>query len=478
MKTLWRIIRHDWRILRTERILPLFFVLCALLIGYGVFNGAAQARKHQQIAARLLPSQTNQINEWKRQLREGVKASPDPANPYWISAQQLDLVMPPDPLALLAIGQSDLHAVNVKAHLWSSQGVMWAKSELQNPVNLQAGRFDLAFVVVWLFPLLVLMLSYNLLAAEREDGTLALLLSQPVTLWQILLGKALARAAIAIGGFCGLALLAVLIGLLSMKLQPFRLPILFGLGGWLLFVTCYGLFWLVLAALVNLREHSAAKNVVTLAGAWLLIVLVIPSLLSSVAALIYPMPARAELIIADRDAEPNLARDGARALANFRQAHPELQPTAPTIEINDSRRQVLAIFLENNRAFETVAQRYDDQLAKQQRLLDRLSLLSPAIVMHEALNDLAGTGSARFQRFRAAAWEWVNAQRAFFVPRVMRGERLTLPDYDALPRYDGTAEVWGNRLRMLALRWLGLAALTLALLGWSYCRWRRFAVAG
>lgn len=435
MNILWRIIQHDWRILRRERVLPLFFLLCALLIGYGVFNGVAQARKHQQIAARLLPAQANQINEWKRQLREGVKASPDPANPYWISAQQLDLVLPSEPLALLAIGQSDLHAVNVKAYLWSSQGVMWAKSELQNPVNLQAGRFDLAFVVVWLFPLLVLMLSYNLLAAEREDGTLALLLSQPVSLRQILLGKALARAVIAIGGFSTLALFAILTGLLSMRIQPFQWTILFGLCGWLLLVMGYGLFWLLLAVLVNLQHHSAAKNVVTLAGAWLLIVLVIPSLLSSAAAMLYPIPPRAELIIADREAEPNIARDGARALAGFWQAHPELQPTAPTIEINDSRRQVLAIFLANNRSFEAIAQRYDEQLARQQRWLGRFGWCSPAVVMNQSLQHLAGTGSAHFQQFRADVWQWVLAQRAFFVPRIMRGEKLTLNDYDELPQF-------------------------------------------
>jgi len=435
MKILWRIIQHDWRILRRERVLPLFFVLCTLLIGYGVFNGVAQARKHQQIAARLLPAQANQINEWKRQLREGVKASPDPANPYWISAQQLDLVLPSEPLALLAIGQSDLHAVNVKAYLWSSQGVMWAKSELQNPVNLQAGRFDLAFVVVWLFPLLVLMLSYNLLAAEREDGTLALLLSQPVSLRQILLGKALARAMVAIGGFSTLALFAILTGLLSIRIQPFQWTILLGLCGWLLLVMGYGLFWLLLAVLVNLQHHSAAKNVVTLAGAWLLLVLVIPSLLSSAAAMLYPMPPRAELIIADREAEPNIARDGARALASFWQAHPELKPTAPTIEINDSRRQVLAIFLANNHAFEAVAQRYDEQLARQQRWLNWFGWCSPAVVMNEALQSLAGTGSAHFQHFRADVWQWVQAQRAFFVPKIMRGEKLTLNDYDELPQF-------------------------------------------
>lgn len=475
MKILWRIIKHDWRTLRREHTLPLFFVLSALLISYGVFNGVSQARKHQQIAARLLPSQANQINEWKRQLREGIKASPDPANPYWISAQQLDLILPPDPLALLAIGQSDLHTVNVKAHLWSSQGVMWAKSELQNPVNLQAGRFDLAFVVVWLFPLLVLMLSYNLLAAEREDGTLALLLSQPVALWQILLGKTLARAAIAIGGFCSLALLAVLIGLLSMKLPPFRLPILFGLSGWLLLVTGYGVFWLLLAALVNLRHHSAAKNVVTLAGAWLLMVLVIPSLLSSVAALIYPMPPRAELIIADRDAE---ASDRGRALANFWQANPDLKPTAPTIELSESRRQILANFLENNRALEAVARCYDDQLAKQQRFMARLGWLSPAVVLNESLNTLAGTGSSLFQQFRAEVWGWVLAQRDFYVPRVMRGERLTLQDYDALPRFRWQEIAWTQRLKAVSSNSVGLALPLLLLFILGRRKLRKFSLAG
>ena len=35
------------------------------------------------------------------------------------------------------------------------------------------GRFDLAFVTVYLLPLLVLALSYNVLSEEREQGTLA-----------------------------------------------------------------------------------------------------------------------------------------------------------------------------------------------------------------------------------------------------------------------------------------------------------------
>jgi ABC-2 type transport system permease protein len=46
---------------------------------------------------------------------------------------------------------------------------------------------------VFLFPLRILALSYNLLSAEREQGTLALVLSQPVRLSTVVLGKLVAR---------------------------------------------------------------------------------------------------------------------------------------------------------------------------------------------------------------------------------------------------------------------------------------------
>jgi ABC-2 type transport system permease protein len=431
MKILWRIIRHDWRNLNADRSLLVFYVLCLALVAYGIYNGKAQTLKHHRIAARLAPAMENQINEWQRQLLVGLKVSPDPANPYAISAQRQEVVLPPAPLALLSTGQSDLYPINAKAYMWSSFGVMWAKSELQNPVNLQAGRFDLAFVVVWLFPLLILALSHNLLSAEREDGTLALLLSQPISLLQVILGKAIARGVAAIGGF-------IVIGWAGLLLAGVRLTSLKIGGGllvWAALVASYGLFWLALAVLVNQFQHGSARNALTLAGAWVLLVFVAPSLIGSLAAARYPIPPRAELIIADREAEPNTDRDGESALATFRRENPTLQPAAPTIEISERRRQLLAVFLKNNRAFERAARRYDDQLTGQQQLVNRLSFFSPPIVLQATLNDLAGTGFNRFSRFRAQVWQWVEGQRAFFIPRIMRGERLTGVDYEQLPRF-------------------------------------------
>ncbi|HEU0180440.1 MAG TPA: hypothetical protein VFV58_39890 [Blastocatellia bacterium] len=59
--------------------------------------------------------------------------------------------------------------------------------------------------------------------------------------------------------------------------------------------------------------HSLFKLIAgkTLArAAWLTFVIVIPSLLNSAGAMLYPALPRAELIIAGRDADPDVKRNG------------------------------------------------------------------------------------------------------------------------------------------------------------------------
>ncbi|HEY7183089.1 MAG TPA: hypothetical protein VIC84_16785, partial [Blastocatellia bacterium] len=80
--------------------------------------------------------------------------------------------------------------------------------------------------------------------------------------------------------------------------------------------------------------------------------------------LLYPIPPRAELIIADRDAEPNVKRDGQRVLSRFYEDHPELRPAATEAEVSVFRRMLLTVFLSNQRAYEPLAQSYDIQLQR------------------------------------------------------------------------------------------------------------------
>ena len=110
----------------------------------------------------------------------------------------------PGPLAALAVGQGDLYPYYFKMTNRSKQTFI-NNDEIENPTNLLAGRFDLGFVTVFLFPLLILAMSYNLISAEREQGTLAMALAQPVRLRTLAMGKAAFRAAVVLTLAIGLA---------------------------------------------------------------------------------------------------------------------------------------------------------------------------------------------------------------------------------------------------------------------------------
>lgn len=55
---------------------------------------------------------------------------------------------------------------------------------------------SLASLGVFIIPLIALMLSYDCIVGEEDDGTLLLLRSYPISLWQLFLGKWLGRSAL------------------------------------------------------------------------------------------------------------------------------------------------------------------------------------------------------------------------------------------------------------------------------------------
>ena len=61
---------------------------------------------------------------------------------------------------------------------------------------LSATAVSLTSLTVYLLPLIALLLSYDAIVGEIERGTLPLLLSYPVSRWQVLIGKLLGHTAI------------------------------------------------------------------------------------------------------------------------------------------------------------------------------------------------------------------------------------------------------------------------------------------
>jgi ABC-2 type transport system permease protein len=98
------------------------------------------------------------------------------------------------------------------------------------------------------------------------------------------------------------------------------------------------------------------------------------------------------------------------------------------------------------------------------------------VLMQDALNDIAGTGSPRHRHFLRQVDQFHAQWRAFFVPLIFR--RARMESYDAVPRFtyheETTPEVAGRVLVSV----LGLA-VPAAGLGWlGLRRSHRYPVVG
>jgi ABC-2 type transport system permease protein len=344
------IMKYEWRMLRADRTAWVVLVIFAAMIVGAILNVASTLRAQQAAERNAVRDEAERFERMRAEAleieREAASrgepppqfqaeaknwAKPGPRDSTFVGAWNAPrIVPPPSPLTVLAVGQSDLVPSSYKVGLWGRlewQARARVVQQLEHPLLLKASRFDLAFVILYLYPLLILAVGYNMVSGERDARTLGMLLAQPVRLRTLVLGKVAARALFVFGCAVGFSLLGFLLGGV-------------GLGGdhlvrlllWVAAVVVYGGFWFGLAVLANAFGRNSAATALVLAVAWLLFLFIVPSTVNFVATALYPVPPRIEFINAARAAE-----DGARGrrkelVAAFLSEHPELAQYGWTLD--------------------------------------------------------------------------------------------------------------------------------------------------
>jgi ABC-2 type transport system permease protein len=359
-------------------------------------------------------------------------------------------ILPATPLAALSTGQSDL-LPSVLPLAPATNPALAGNSEPENPHRLLLGRFDPAFIIVHLAPLLIIALTYALVAGERERGTLALLLAQPVPPRRWMLGRVMPRVTLAAG-------LLALLALAFVAVTPSG-------GGtrsllWFALALAYGAFWFALSLAVAVRPGPSARHALVLAALWLGFVVLAPAAINLAVKTLHPVPSRMDLVLAMRDATDAANASRSQVLAGYYEDHPELAPKG-TNAAEDFTLLRVATTARVEQDLAPILTRYDEQLARQQALVGRLAFFSPALLTHTALADAAGTGLARHRDFVRQAAEHHTALRAFFTPRIASKEKFSA--FDEVPVFRHVEEPTATVLRQVVPSLVILVTLTLAL---------------
>ncbi|MFN7934729.1 MAG: DUF3526 domain-containing protein [Bryobacteraceae bacterium] len=476
-----QIMKYEWRNLQADRMPVAVVAILGMAIAYGAANGSSWVRFQQSNIDAVLAEQRARMVHLRGEIaklnagEKKVSAFADPRLPQSFGRNMgvHYAVMPPSPLGSLAVGQTDLQPYYLKVST-NSKDTFLHNDEIENPVHLLAGRFDLAFAVLYLFPLVILAFSYNIVSAEKEAGTLALALSQPVGLGRLITAKVILRAALVFVVSILIAVAGVVAGGAPLGADGVVPRLLLWVGVTVL----YGAFWFVLAIGTNALGRGSATNAIVLAGFWLLLVVIIPSVLNVAVKAIYPVPSRIELIQAIRVAGEESTREGSKLLARYLEDHPELAPAGGPGGAPDFGTLLVALNDATERKVQPVLARFDHQLKQQQQFVDRFRYVSPAIVAQAAIYDLAGSGAHRYQHFLAQVDAYHRRWREFLVPRILKKEQLSGSDLDLLPQFNYQPE---DSAAVLSRCMLALASLSvpLVLLGVpAVLALRRYPVAG
>jgi len=423
MSTFWILLQYEWRHFRAAKGLVLLTGLVVFVGLYGIYYGTTEIERQRQHLAELPALAHHNVEELKKKF-------PGPADAGDIGYYHTTFaVHHPTEWASLALGQRDVNPYYVKLRLLGLQGQLYA-SENVNPTKVLSGNFDLAFVLVYLFPLLIIALSFSLLSSEKEQGILVLLLAQPVRPGTVVAAKLTLRLMLVLG-------LALVLSVVAIAWA--RVPLDGRVGLWLTLVGLYCLFWFGVVAIVTALQRNSAFNAVALVGAWLVLVVLIPGLLNVYVDATQPVPQGTELTIKQREEiHGGWDKPKGETMNRFFALSPQWRDTA-AIKERFVWHWYYAFQHLGDESVRPLVAAYTDGLRQRFALVEKLAWVSPAINAQVSLTALAGTDLPTHLAFQQSATRYHDALRAFYYPYLFRKVAFTHADYDKEPTHTFTS---------------------------------------
>ncbi|TDO73297.1 ABC-2 type transport system permease protein [Flavobacterium chryseum] len=249
-------------------------------------------------------NQNETSEKYQHESREDWLKNPD-KNPHRMAHYGNFAFRKSTPLSVFEFGMEPFfgNAIFLEAHKQNTAN--FSEAGFSNSM-LRFGEISIAMVLQILLPLLIFFIGFNAVAAERENGTLKLLLSQGINWRQLLLGKTLAIVSVIMLLFIPTIIILVFIWLL---LQNFSISadetikmVLF-----VFFHFIYLLFFCAIAVLVSASSKTSKKALVSLIGIWLIFTIILPRTIQAIGAYIYEAPSKIQF---NSDIEKDILKQG------------------------------------------------------------------------------------------------------------------------------------------------------------------------
>ncbi|MFT4024466.1 MAG: DUF3526 domain-containing protein [Flavihumibacter sp.] len=445
------------------QVLGLFFLAGIYSIYYGHTEIRRQSERIGQAADSVSKAQAlyRQLLQADTSTASGKKDYEKAALPSLVRFQyNFVTANTPLPLAALSLGQRDLYPyyfILTAQNLYTQT----FKGEIYNPFKLAAGNFDLSFVMIYLMPLLIIGLCFDVLSFEKDTGTFALLRTSNFSFRSIVLCRLLFR-------YLLVAAVTVLLSVTGFIVAG--IPLSEGvwlLLAWLAVLLLYNGLWLALLLFINSFNKSTSFNAAAAISAWILLLIVVPATLNLAGQSNRQTSAIPFATLMRSRSMPDTDSAMQQTLQSFYTYYPTLNPGDSAVKSPFFKYQGYSAFLavDQRKSAERVDAFYR-QVSHSAETSERFNLVNPAVNTQEMLNSLAATDLKTELDFKAAVRQFHDSIFWFSNKPLFTGKMMTAEAYDQPPAFHFRPPVFQQRRLSTGLLQLACCALLLAMAGW------------
>ncbi|CAH0291125.1 hypothetical protein SRABI27_04071 [Pedobacter sp. Bi27] len=359
---------------------------------------------------------------------------------------KFSLANAPNAWAAFANGQRDINPYLISVTMLGLEGQIY-DTDINNPVSLLLGNMDLSFVFIFLFPLVIIAFSYNLLSEQKESGVWSLLSAQTNRSFQVIWQKFLVRVAV---------IFSVALLLLFAAILYLHLPVDFIFFSITTLVIFYLAFWFAVSFFIISLAKSSNFNASALVAVWVLICIVIPASLNLFLTRKYPIPEALQNVINQREGyheKWDMAKEV--TMKPFFEHYPELKQYPFPQEKTFSWFWYYAMQQMGDDQAIASRRAIENKLAARQRFTNTLAFFFPTIQTQLGINNMAGSDLNAHLDFQQAVRKYHEQIRLHFYPDIFLNKTVDSTDVKdyKLEKYSPqqTPSVWINLLSILTL---------------------------
>lgn len=376
---------------------------------YGLQNGLTLYKQQQLEIATIKTKDQESIQKVEQWFKEG-KAGPEDrpwvniTKPFWaVWYMPTTAVKAPSPLMPFSLGQSEQFGYYKKVTNWSTIFDGDLAEEIANPERLTVGTLDFSFVVIYLLPILIIVLLFNVGGLEKDLGFSRLIQVNQLSSSNWLM----ARFMFYFGLLIGILILimtpyAFTTNVFDQSTAPF-----FTLS---LYIILYMLLWFTVFYAINYWGKGSSDQALKMVSVWLVFCILMPGAIHQSAALKYPVGYMTDFIDITREEGEKLQElpliEKRKKLFEF---YPKLVNTkqGKDTSMNEEIMGYSASALANQLMVNATA-KIEAKQEQKNRFIQNTYWINPVSLFQNKINQMAGTDYYAYQDYRKQIQQLIN----------------------------------------------------------------------